>query len=749
LSVNVTFLKGVSKKRALQLKELGVETVDDLVRLLPRYYEDRTNVLRAAELREGMSGTLRARIMRASFRQIDRKRSALNLVVEDGSGRACVTFYNQQYNRGKFEKGAEAMFFGRVTRGYRGPELVNPEFTILAGEGEGDGFGYDGSYGSGSGGNENVLSEAERRAEEFSGIYPVYPLTRGINQKLLRKLIKEALALLPPFKETLPREIIDGIGLPGKDEAMRGIHCPATLGDGERFRRRLAFDELLETRLKLILMKSGYSNNSQGIRFNPSELTYKLEQSLPFELTSSQQSVWREVMADMASARPMNRLVMGDVGSGKTVLAMLAMLMAAGNGVQSALMAPTEVLAEQHYANIAPVFGKLGVSCALLTGAVTGKKKEAILSRVADGTALCVIGTHALIQSGVRWHKLGLAVTDEQHRFGVRQRGSFLDGDGNSYTPDVMVMTATPIPRTLAMILYGDLDISRLDTLPTGRKPIITYLDDGRRRDRIYNWAASLAREGQQVYIVHPAIGDTEEEADDEDGQGEGSGNYGNFGNPGGGGSGLDLLSAVDNFKKAGAKYFSGISCALLHGRMPDKEKNDVMRRFAAGEISVLFSTTVIEVGVDVANATLMIIENSERFGLSQLHQLRGRVGRGALQSYCVLMTDHHINPNPPADDLISRRLITIRDCLSGDKIADEDLKLRGPGDFFGVDQHGLPAFHAANLYTDNDLLELSEQTAQRVLEAARDNKSDLPEKAALRQYLDSVRAQMPKNTVL
>ncbi len=747
MSVNVTFLKGVSKKRAAELKELGVETVDDLVRLLPRRYEDRTCVARAADLREGAFVTLRVRIMRVAFRQIDRKRSALNLIVEDDSGRAYITFYNQRYNRDKFEKGAEAMFYGRVTRGYRSLELVNPEFTVLS-DGTGD---YD----------DPAITE---RAEEFGGIYPVYPLTRGITQKLLRKLIAESLKLLPPFKETLPPEILSSTGLPGKDEAIRGIHTPQTLEDGERFRRRLAFDELLETRLRLILMKSGYSGNADGISFKPSELTYKLEQSLPFELTASQQSVWREIMADMASKRPMNRLVMGDVGSGKTVLAMLSMLMAAGNGVQSALMAPTEVLAEQHYANIAPLFGSLGVSCALLTGAVSGKKREEILTRIADGSVLCVIGTHALIQGGVKWHKLGLAITDEQHRFGVRQRGTFLSGDGKSHTPDIIVMTATPIPRTLAMILYGDLDISRLDTLPTGRKPIITYLDDGRRRDRIYTWAAKLAKEGQQVYIVHPAIGmadndqytGDEGEVDDADG-GSAGGGYGNDNgsndsNSGSGGndsSGLNLLSATDNYNKAVPRYFHGINCALLHGKMPDKEKNDVMRRFAAGEISVLFSTTVIEVGVDVANATLMIIENSERFGLSQLHQLRGRVGRGALQSYCVLMTDHHINPNPPADDLISRRLITIRDCLSGDKIADEDLKLRGPGDFFGVDQHGLPAFHAANLYTDNDLLELSEQTAQRVLEAARDNKSDLPEKAALRQYLDSVRAQMPKNTVL
>lgn len=715
MSVNVTFLKGVKGKRQMQLKELGVETVDDLVRLVPRFYEDRTRITNAKDLTEGLYVTLRVRIMRISFRQINRKRSALNLMTEDATGRADITFYNQRYNRDKFEKGQEAMFFGRVTRGYRGPELVNPEFIILSDSSE-------------------SLSDAQ--ADGFQGVYPVYPLTRGLSQKMLRKFIKEALGILPPFPEILPPAILAATGLKGRDESIRGIHSPATVEEGELFRRRLAFDELLETRLMLLMMKNTYSHSSGGIRFKPSELTYKLEKLLPFELTASQQSVWRDIIADMASGRPMNRLVMGDVGSGKTVLAMLAMLTAAGNNVQAAYMAPTEVLAEQHYNNIAPLFGQLGVSCALLTGAVTGKAREAILSRMADGSVSCVIGTHALIQSGVAWRKLGLAITDEQHRFGVRQRGSFLNSQGG-FTPDLMVMTATPIPRTLGMILYGDLDISRLETLPTGRLPIITYLDDGRRRDRIYNWASKLAREGQQVYIVHAAIGDDSVSGEEDEEGGD------TLSQPG-------LLTATDNYADASGKYFAGITTALLHGRMSDREKNDVMRRFAAGEISVLFSTTVIEVGVDVANATLMIVENSERFGLSQLHQLRGRVGRGNLQSYCVLMTDHRINPDPPDDDYISRRLITLRDCLSGDKIAEEDLKLRGPGDFFGVDQHGLPAFRAANLYTDGDLLELSEKAAQKILaerERAGGEVNASPDPYGA--YLNAVRSRMPSAAIL
>lgn len=718
MSVSVTFLKGVKGKRQQQLRELGVETVDDLVRLLPRYYEDRTKIVGAAELTEGACVTLRCRIMRTAFRQIDRKRSALNLVVEDGTGRANITFYNQRYNRDKYEKGAEAMFFGRVSKGFRGLELVNPEVLILSDP-------EKGIYGAEEGGAD---AKNDVPADEFSGIWPVYPLTKGLSQKLLRKYIAEALKLLPPFPETLPAGLLKETGFPGKDEALRGIHRPESLEAGERYRRRLAFDELLETRLMLLIMKRNYTGSRDGIKFKPSELTFMLEKMLPFELTDSQQAVWRDIISDMTSKRPMNRLVMGDVGSGKTVLAMLAMLTAAGNGVQSAFMAPTEVLAEQHYNNIAPLFGKLGVSCALLTGALTGKNRESTLARIADGSVKCVIGTHALIQSGVVWNKLGLAVTDEQHRFGVRQRGIFTE-QGSGAIPDLIVMTATPIPRTLAMILYGDLDISRLETLPSGRLPIITYLDDGRRRDRIYKWAASLAREGQQIYIVHAAIGEEGKGSDvygddpaqdyDEDAKDDG------------------ILTATDNYKEASGSYFAGISTALLHGRMTDKEKNDIMRRFAKGEISVLFSTTVIEVGVDVANATLMIVENSERFGLSQLHQLRGRVGRGKLQSYCVLMTKHHINPNPPEDDLISRRLITLRDCLSGDKIAEEDLKLRGPGDFFGVSQHGLPAFRAANLYTDNDLLELSEAAAQRIMAGDPD------------AYLDYIRSKLPETVIL
>ena len=714
-SISVTFLKGVKGRRAAQLRELGVETLDDLVRLLPRYYEDRTNIVGAGHLTEGACVTLRCRIMRTAFRQIDRKRSALNLIVEDNTGRASVTFYNQRYNRDKYEKGAEAMFFGRVTRGYRGLELINPEVLILSGS----------DRASALDGDDDVSAELE--ADEFSGIYPVYPLTKGLSQKMLRKFIAEALKLLPEFKETLPPDILSRIGLPGKDEAIRGIHRPGSVQEGERFRRRLAFDELLETRLMLIMMRQNYTGSSGGIKFRPSELTFMLEKALPFELTDSQQAVWRDIISDMTSSRPMNRLVMGDVGSGKTVLAMLAMLTAAGNDCQSAFMAPTEVLAEQHYNNIAPLFGKLGVSCALLTGAVTGKNRETILAKIADGTVKCVIGTHALIQSGVVWNKLGLAVTDEQHRFGVRQRGVFVGNSPESAVPDVIVMTATPIPRTLGMILYGDLDISRLETLPSGRLPIITYLDDGRRRDRIYKWAASLAREGQQIYIVHAAIGD------DQDSDEAAGDSYAEEADNG-------LLSAVDNFSDASEKYFQGISTSLLHGRMSDKEKNDIMRRFAAGETSVLFSTTVIEVGVDVANATLMIVENAERFGLAQIHQLRGRVGRGKLQSYCVLMSSRRINPNPPEDDLISRRLITLRDCLSGEKIAEEDLHLRGPGDFFGVNQHGLPEFHAANLYTDSDLLELSESAAQYVIASKTG-----PAKA----YSDYIRTKLPEFTIL
>ena len=721
MSIDVTFLKGIKGKRRQQLAELGVNTLDDLVRLVPRYYEDRTKIVGAGRLTEGAVVTIRCRIMRVSFRQIDRKRSALNLIVEDDTGRANITFYNQRYNRDKYDKGAEAMFFGRVSRGYRGLELINPEVVILSDPEDPD-----------------KVDAADAAAEEFSGIYPVYPLTKGLSQKMLRKFISEALRLLPPFAETLPSELLEKTGLPGRDEAIRGIHRPDSVEDGERFRRRLAFDELLDTRLMLLLMKQSYTHSSAGIRFRHSELTFMLEKMLPFELTDSQQAVWRDIISDMSSSRPMNRLVMGDVGSGKTVLAMLAMLTAAGNGVQSAFMAPTEVLAEQHYNNIAPLFGKLGVSCTLLTGAATGKNREAILSAIENGTVSCVIGTHALIQSGVRWHRLGLAITDEQHRFGVRQRGSFLQAGGSDTIPDMIVMTATPIPRTLGMILYGDLDISRLDTLPTGRLPIITYLDDGRRRERIYKWAASLAVSGQQVYIVHAAIGESDDDSESESDIDSGNDDPG-VGDAFGGSS-EGILTATDNFVAASAEFFSGLNTALLHGRMPDKEKNDIMRRFAAGEISVLFSTTVIEVGVDVANATLMIVENAERFGLAQLHQLRGRVGRGKLQSYCVLMSSRKINPNPPDDDLISRRLITLRDCLSGDKIAEEDLRLRGPGDFFGVDQHGLPAFHAANLYTDGDLLELSESAAQHII-ASTD-----PASAA---YIGYVRSKMPESAVL
>jgi len=737
LAVKVTFLKGVKGARAAQLARLGVETVEDLVRLSPRYYEDRTRITDVDALRPGLSAVIRVRVLRVNFRRIDRKRTVLNLKTGDRTGDITVTFYNQPYNRDKFTKGDTVLFFGKVSSGYYGLELVNPEAlllsdeeALLAAEAEPDGDNYPSDANAGA----NALLSVK---EGFQGIFPVYPLTAGLSQKVLRKFIKEALALLPPIKDPLPPDIRETLGLPELDRAVRGIHFPATLEDGENCRRRLAFDELLETRLKLLMLKNSYAFREGGIRYGHSELTDRFTAALPFELTASQEQVWREIAADMASSRPMNRLVLGDVGSGKTVIAELAMLTAAGGGRQSAFMAPTEVLAEQHYRNIAPAFEALGVKVRLLTGAVTGAARRQVLSEIASGEAQCVIGTHALIQPAVEWHSLGLAVTDEQHRFGVRQRGVLAgtggtDGTAPREVPDILVMTATPIPRTLALILYGDLDISRLDMLPSGRLPIQTFVDDGRRKERIYKWAADKARNGEQIYIVHAAIGLDNDSDADIDADADGLEEPEAAGDP-------TLLSALANYEKCKDSVFAGLSCALLHGKMADKDKNAVMRAFAAGDISVLFSTTVIEVGVDVPNATVMIVENAERFGLAQLHQLRGRVGRGKLQSSCVLISGHPLRVSDPGDDLITRRLLTLKNSTDGTKIAEEDLKLRGPGDFFGVSQHGIPEFHTANLYTDLDLLSRASDIAARIL----------PDRANYASYLDYIAASLPENLAL
>ncbi len=659
------------------LAALGITTLEDLALLVPRGYEDRTKIARIAELAPDMDVTVTARILRMDFRQIRRNLSVLNLRVSDGTGEMTVTFYNPKYIRNRFEKGAIMRFFGKVIKGYYGLEMSNPVFTPKSAQDD----------------------------PAFDRIQPIYPLAQDLTQNFMRKTVGEALALLPPFAENLPRALVDQYHLMGRDAAIRCLHAPNTLQEAQAARYRLAFEELLTVQLMLMVMRGAYDHDVQGIALPFYEKTEALQASLPFRLTEAQLRVWAEIKADMEAAKPMNRLVLGDVGSGKTVLALLAMTKAMENGYQAVFMAPTEILAEQHFRKLSKQLAPLGFTTVLLTGALTAAKRRETLDAIRTGQAHCIIGTHALIQKDVVYHRPGIVITDEQHRFGVRQRAILAE---QVTKPDILVMTATPIPRTLALILYGDMDISRVDALPKGRLPIRTFVENDGRKARVYRWAKQLAEEGGQVYIVHPLV---EESESMEAGA---------------------LLSATENYQKRVDGIFKGVPCGLVHGKMTGKEKDAVMAQFAAGEIKVLFATTVIEVGVDVPNAVLMIVENAERFGLAQLHQLRGRVGRGDQQAYCVLFTQ-------AKDELAARRMQIMKESNDGFLISEKDLALRGPGDFFGTQQHGLPQFRVANLYEDMEILKKAQQAAQAVIQNP----------TAYAAYLEQIKQQIPKTVAL
>ena len=491
-------------------------------------------------------------------------------------------------------------------------------------------------------------------------------------------MTEEALKIAPPSYEKLPKALLKKYGMPQRDVALKNLHFPENSNAAAESIRRFKFEELFTLQLMLLMLKDAQDKAQEGISFKNAVADKEIIRfisTLPFELTEGQKNVWGEIARDMERDTPMNRLVIGDVGSGKTVLAVLSMLKAVLSGYQAVFMAPTEILAEQHYATVSKMFELFNIKVWLVTGSLTAKEKKEALAAIESGDAMCIIGTHALIQPTVKYKKLGLAVTDEQHRFGVRQR-AMLSSQGG--TPDVLVMTATPIPRTLALILYGDMDISTLKTLPRGRLPIKTYALDYSMYDRICKWILRIVAEGQQVYMVYPLI----EEGED-----------------------TNLRSVTERFASLSNGVFKDISCGLLHGKMTPQQKESVMRDFKEGKVQILFSTTVVEVGVDVPNAVLMVVENAERFGLAQLHQLRGRVGRGSKQSYCVLFSQK-----------VTQRMKIMEEMSDGFELSEQDLLLRGPGDFFGVEQHGLPPLKIANLYQDTDVLQIASEAAKGVL---------------------------------
>jgi len=654
LDTDVRFAKGVGERLSKLFGKIGIFTAQDLLWHFPRRYEDRRNLRRIGQLRPGETACFRGKVRVADNVRTPRTQMLLTRVaVQDQSGVAYLVWFNQWYLKNRFLKllGKDIVVYGTVQVGSRGIEVVNPEWEEISDDGA------------------DPLSS--------NRIVPVYPLTEGLYQGRVRRIIHNALqTFLPAVKDVLPPEIRERRGLVDAGTALMNIHFPESEEAREAARFRLVYEEFFFLQLALALRRQSVTVGSPGVAFKVTpECTEALYRLLPFELTAAQRKVIGEIEQDMRRDTAMNRLLQGDVGSGKTVVALAAMMIAIHNGYQAALMAPTEILAEQHYLVLSRLVEPLGLGTVLLTGNLSAKEKKAGRERIATGQAQIVIGTHALIQEGVEFDKLGLVIVDEQHRFGVLQRASLKQ---KGWNPDVLVMTATPIPRTLALTVYGDLDLSVIDEMPPGRKPIKTHWKSVAERNQIYEAARKVVNQGRQVYIVCPLIEESEK---------------------------LQAKAATEMAEHLQNEVFPDLRLGLLHGQMKPAEKDDIMRRFRDGDIQVLVSTTVIEVGVDVSNACVMVIEDAERFGLAQLHQLRGRVGRGEHQSFCVLIAG-------PQTEEARQRLEVMAGTNDGFEIAEEDLRIRGPGEFYGTRQSGVPSLRIANILRDVDILEKSREDA-------------------------------------
>ena len=663
LGDGVERLPGIGPARARSLEKLGLATVEDLLRYFPRDYEDRRRFSTVAAAPVDTPVCLE--LLVAEPPHLSRIRKGLELVkarLVDDTGSVTATFFNQSYMKDALRTGETYVVYGRVEGPPGRRQMTNP-----------------------------VCERADRA--RFTGrILPIYPLTRGISNNLLAGLTLRCVEeCAGQMEETLPAGLRREHALAAAEFACRNIHFPRDEEALELARRRLIFEELFCLACGMALLRTRRTC-AEGVPFSTPPVEEFLA-LLPFSLTAAQRRAMEEVAVDTASGAPMNRLVQGDVGSGKTMVAAYGAWLAAKNGGQCALMAPTELLAEQHFRSLAPLLGRAGVRVGLLTGSVKGKARKELYAALAAGEVDLVVGTHALLSEGVAFSNLALAITDEQHRFGVAQRAALAAKAGapQSSSPHVLVMSATPIPRTLALIIYGDLEVSVIDELPPGRTPVETYVVGEDKRQRMYRFVRKLVGQGRQAYLVCPAVEEGEESP----------------GEPGGEG----LKAAVPYAEHLKSEVFPDLRVGLVHGKMKARDKDAAMTAFAAGELDVLVSTTVIEVGVDVPNAALMVVENADRFGLSQLHQLRGRVGRGKHQSYCVLMTSTHSAES-------RERLRVLAKTADGFRIAEEDLKLRGPGDFFGQRQHGLPQLGIADLAGDMRVLKEAQQAAQVLLEA-------------------------------
>ena len=650
LNKDVKYVKGVGPNRIQLLNKLKIYTLKDLITYYPRDYEDRSNPQNICDCEDGTEALIEAMPISKITEFRKGKMTISKLIVKDQTGSCYITWYNQGYLRNRFIPMKFYRFFGKVSKKGNRVEMNSPVFDDI------------------------------EQTKNTGKIIPIYPLTYELKQSTLRRIIENGLSEVNgKLDETLPEYILKENNLLDINTAIERIHFPIDFSEYNKSRDRLVFEELLTTQLALLKLKNNYERDQNGIAFRKDVKMSDVINVLPFKLTKSQLRVLEEIDNDMESEKSMNRLLQGDVGSGKTVVAMISAYKAVKSGYQVAIMAPTAILASQHLESFQSILSQFGIRCELLISSITKKKKMEILERLQNGEIDILIGTHALLEENVLFKNLGLVVTDEQHRFGVKQRATIATKGKN---PDTIAMSATPIPRTLALILYGDLDISIIDELPPNRKKIETYAVRKGMSERVNQFIRKQIDSGRQAYIVCPLVEENEE---------------------------LELKSVIELEEKYKNETFSDYKVAYLHGKMKAREKDEIMEQFKNGEIQILIATTVIEVGVNVPNASIMVVENAERFGLAQLHQLRGRVGRGEYQSYCILKFEGN-------SETIRQRMRVMCDTDDGFIISEKDLELRGAGDFFGTEQHGIPEFKIANLFEDMGTLKKVQKIAMQIM---------------------------------
>ena len=670
LNKDIQFIKGVGPNRASLLHKLGIFTLEDLICYFPRTYEDRSKPKTIETLINGEEALIEAIVVsNLQERRVSKKLTIYKTLVQDETGTCQVVWYNQSYLKDKIKKGKSYKFYGKVSIKYGSIEMASP------------------------------VAEESGKSKNTGKIIPIYPLTYQLSQNVLRTIMENSIKEVEgKLEESLPEYLRKTYKLLDYNTAIKNIHFPSNFEEYNQARRTLAFQELLEMQLALLTLKKSYSVEEEGIAFPKEVKMSDVINKLPFKLTKAQLKVLEEIDIDMEKQRPMNRLLQGDVGSGKTIVSIIATYKAVKSGYQVAIMAPTAILASQHLESFRQILEPFNIRCELLVSSVTKKKKEEILEKLKKGEIDVLIGTHALLEEDVIFKNLGFVVTDEQHRFGVKQRATIASKGNN---PDTLVMTATPIPRTLALILYADLDISIIDELPPNRKKIDTFAVTKGMEERVNNFIKKQIAEGRQAYIVCPLVEENEE---------------------------INAKSVLELAEKYKDDVFKEYRVEYLHGKMRTKEKDAIMEEFKEGQIDILISTTVIEVGVNVPNASIMVVENAERFGLAQLHQLRGRVGRGEYQSYCILKYQGNT-------DVIKQRMKVMQDTNDGFIISEKDLELRGSGEFFGTKQHGLPEFKIANIFEDMAMLKSVQAIAMEILQE--DPKLELEKNRVLKKMLD------------